>query len=185
MQPDMKSVAETFLLGAKEFTVSTHLNSYPIQGAASIFFVLDGSFFVKPISLADMRALGMTALVSYGQVIPAVKNITKSLAAVTKHDAVLVSGQSLYIPDGYVVFVAGLMDARLSKDPKERKKAQTETAIPIAAIQHVFDRQKFDALADDDKNEVELGIKAIINKNKESKSWKAMTPALNAWIGKA
>ena len=167
----MDMFAKPFLVAAKHYTHSWHPNAFPCPGVASMILCDKGAFFIKLVTVSDLRKMGMSSLISLDLAIKGIPDL-KVFDAVHKYDMVLNPGDAVYVPAGFIPFVIAME----GPNPKDDRK----TSVAIVSL--LFDLDKARCVASDDFNEVASNISSSLVKCKGSPTWDFAKPFLENWI---
>jgi hypothetical protein len=175
LDPDMAAISSRPLLfTVKRYTWSWHPNAYPWPGLSQCFFAMTGCFFVKLISVDDLKTMGMTSLTALDQFFPGMKDPKKSWEAPTKIDVIVKTGESLYIAPGYIPLITSV-PADMSKDD------ETDS---VGLVVHLFDLEKAKKTSTASFHQISSNIANGIEMWKTSKTWTDAAPLLKSWIDK-
>lgn len=161
-----------YLVACNNFSWSWHWNSYPLPGLGSAIFVIRGSFFVKLVTVSDLREKGMTSLACLDEFFQVLKNPRKTFCDVG-HSFIIPLGSTLVIPPGYICLMTSVV---LSESAEAHTKS-------VGLVSQLNDLSWGHLLPAEDTLEIKAHLLTALAHNREKfDSWSALAPSLEKYL---
>ena len=132
---------------------------------------IKGSFFVKLVSVGDLKAMGMSSLTALSEFFSTIEDMKKAFAKVEVYDFLIRPGMTLFIPDGFIPLITAISTDGLPDDVE---------CIGMVVLLSDINRAKQVSLANFE--EIASNLNSGIINNAEYKTWTFAGPHLKAFI---
>ena len=170
-----ESMADVFkkpyLVACKNWAWSWHWNSFPLPGLGSVIFVHKGCFFVKLVTVTDLREKGMTSLACLDEFFQVLKNPKKVFSDVG-HNFMIPLGCTLVVPPGFIVLMTSITQS--SEDDHTKS---------VGVVVQVPDIRWASLVPSEDTLEIKQHLLTALAKNRDKyTSWAELVAPLGRFL---